>query len=80
MKNYLLLGIVGVDQNGELFYLPIRGGQEVSSQNMLNLDKAGNIVRAPSPEEVEIGKETERDFSVEGIIKKHEMSKEGVSK
>lgn len=64
-----LLGILGLE-SGELIFLPFKGRTP-----SLSTDSIGRIVDIPTPEEVAISKEVVKDYSVEGLLKKNENTK-----
>lgn len=61
-----LIGILGIE-NGELIFLPFKGRTP-----LLSTDSVGTIVDVPTPEQERISKEKEKDYSLDGLLKKNE--------
>src|SRR3990167_8572422 len=79
--NFKPLGILGTDQNGVLHFIPIQDSQTttLTNQDQPLPTTPGRIVKNLSPEEYKISREKEKDLTVEGILKKHEMQQKEVS-
>ena len=60
------------NETGEHFLVP--------AKESVTVRQPGKIVKQPTPEDVEISKEMKKDYTLRGVLKKHEVSKEELQK